>query len=121
MLFTYFKRAAPAFRAAQEIRRSRNAIRGSVPRVTDLIIFDCDGVLVDSERIAIAANIATLAEWGHTATEAEIVEHFVGKSAAPSCASRADWLGERVPPRGRSGSASSTTASWRSRSARSTG
>ncbi len=63
--------------------------------MTDLIIFDCDGVLVDSERIAIRASIAALAEFGHTATEAEIVEHFVGKNLTSILRIASGWLGEQ--------------------------
>lgn len=48
----------------------------------DLVIFDCDGVLVDSERIAVRVNIAVGVELGWPITEAEVIEQFVGRSAA---------------------------------------
>ena len=48
----------------------------------DLIIFDCDGVLVDSERLAVRTEAEILASLGWPLTEAEIVEQFVGRSAA---------------------------------------
>jgi len=48
----------------------------------DLIIFDCDGVLVDSERLAVRTEAEILASLGWPLTEAEIVERFVGRSAA---------------------------------------
>lgn len=48
----------------------------------DLVIFDCDGVLVDSERLAVRTEAAILATLGWPLTEAEIVERFVGRSAA---------------------------------------
>jgi HAD superfamily hydrolase (TIGR01509 family) len=48
--------------------------------VTRLIIFDCDGVLVDSERLSIKIDVAVLAELGWVLTEAEAVERFVGLS-----------------------------------------
>lgn len=35
-----------------------------VPAPLQLIIFDCDGVLVDSERIAVQVDVAMLAELG---------------------------------------------------------
>jgi HAD superfamily hydrolase (TIGR01509 family) len=46
----------------------------------DLVIFDCDGVLVDTERLAIRLEVELLAELGWEITEAEIVERFVGIS-----------------------------------------
>jgi HAD superfamily hydrolase (TIGR01509 family) len=65
--------------------------------IPELVIFDCDGVLVDSEKIAIRLNIEMLAEYGHTATESDIIEHFVGRSL-PSIQERiAEWLGRPVP------------------------
>ena len=46
----------------------------------DLVIFDCDGVLVDTERLAIRLEVQLLSELGWELTEAEIVERFVGIS-----------------------------------------
>ena len=48
----------------------------------ELVIFDCDGVLVDSERLAVRTEAEILASLGWPLTEAEIVERFVGRSAA---------------------------------------
>jgi len=48
----------------------------------DLVIFDCDGVLVDSERLAVRTEAEILASLGWPLLEAEIVERFVGRSAA---------------------------------------
>jgi HAD superfamily hydrolase (TIGR01509 family) len=50
--------------------------------VFDLVIFDCDGVLIDSERIAVRIDAVVLARLGWELTEAEIVERFVGRSEA---------------------------------------
>jgi beta-phosphoglucomutase-like phosphatase (HAD superfamily) len=47
-----------------------------------LVIFDCDGVLVDSERLAIRVEAEVLGELGWPLTEAEVVDRFVGRSAA---------------------------------------
>jgi HAD superfamily hydrolase (TIGR01509 family) len=47
----------------------------------DLVIFDCDGVLVDSERLAVRIEAEVLATLGWPLTEAEIVDRFVGRSA----------------------------------------
>lgn len=46
----------------------------------ELIIFDCDGVLVDSERIAVDVDKVVLAELGWDLSESEIIERFVGRS-----------------------------------------
>ena len=39
-----------------------------------LVILDCDGVLVDTERIAVRIDVRVLAELGWPMTEAEVVE-----------------------------------------------
>ncbi len=44
------------------------------------MIFDCDGVLVDSERIAVPIDIEVLARFGLRLSEREVVERFVGRS-----------------------------------------
>lgn len=46
----------------------------------DLIIFDCDGVLIDSERLLVRTDAKILAGLGWPLTEAEIVTRFVGRS-----------------------------------------
>jgi HAD superfamily hydrolase (TIGR01509 family) len=46
----------------------------------DLVIFDCDGVLVDSERISVRIDVQVLAELGWPLTETEVIERFVGRS-----------------------------------------
>ncbi|HEX9127423.1 MAG TPA: HAD family hydrolase [Methylomirabilota bacterium] len=48
----------------------------------DLVIFDCDGVLVDTERLAVRVDVQVLAQLGWVMTEAEVVERFVGLSDA---------------------------------------
>jgi HAD superfamily hydrolase (TIGR01509 family) len=56
----------------------------STPRTNDsdfaLVIFDCDGVLVDSETIACRAVAEALAAIGHEMTAESIGERFVGMS-----------------------------------------
>ncbi|MFB4285351.1 MULTISPECIES: HAD family hydrolase [unclassified Nonomuraea] len=44
----------------------------------ELVIFDCDGVLVDSEPIAVRVGTAALRRLGWTIDEAEYAERFVG-------------------------------------------
>jgi HAD superfamily hydrolase (TIGR01509 family) len=61
-----------------------------------LVIFDCDGVLVDTERIAVRIDVAVLAELGWRMTEAEVVERFMGKSDAEMTAAIEAHLGRRL-------------------------
>jgi len=49
-------------------------------RAVELVIFDCDGVLIDSERIAVRTDVQVLATLGWIMTEAECIERFVGLS-----------------------------------------
>jgi HAD superfamily hydrolase (TIGR01509 family) len=51
-------------------------------RSIELLIFDCDGVLVDSERLAVRIDTRLLRELGWEVTEAEVVERFLGRSDA---------------------------------------
>ncbi|WP_188187463.1 HAD family hydrolase [Nonomuraea sp. SYSU D8015] len=46
----------------------------------DLVIFDCDGVLVDSEPISVRVGVAALRRLGWSIDEAEYAERFVGCS-----------------------------------------
>jgi HAD superfamily hydrolase (TIGR01509 family) len=46
----------------------------------DLIIFDCDGVLVDSEVISCQAHAATLMRHGYPITPEEVLGRFLGVS-----------------------------------------
>src|ERR1700692_4538222 len=48
----------------------------------DLVIFDCDGVLVDSERLAVRTEAEILSRLGWPLKESDIVERFVGRSAS---------------------------------------
>jgi HAD superfamily hydrolase (TIGR01509 family) len=46
----------------------------------ELVIFDCDGVLVDSERIAVRVDTELLAELGWPLSEQEVIERFMGRT-----------------------------------------
>jgi HAD superfamily hydrolase (TIGR01509 family) len=52
----------------------------------DLVIFDCDGVLVDSERITNEVFCAMLNELGLVVTLEDMFERFVGRSMPQSVA-----------------------------------
>jgi len=46
----------------------------------DLVIFDCDGVVIDSELISAEMLISTLAEYGVEIDLAYVARHFLGRS-----------------------------------------
>ena len=48
----------------------------------DLVIFDCDGVLIDSELLSIRADRECLAECGIELSMEEILERYTGISMA---------------------------------------
>jgi HAD superfamily hydrolase (TIGR01509 family) len=48
----------------------------------DLVIFDCDGVLVDSERLSIRLDVELLAGLGWPLGEDEVIERWVGRTDA---------------------------------------
>lgn len=63
----------------------------------ELVIFDCDGVLVDSERLAIKVDVAVLAQLGWSLSEAEVIERFVGVSEAHFRAEVEAHIGRSLP------------------------
>jgi HAD superfamily hydrolase (TIGR01509 family) len=63
----------------------------------ELVIFDCDGVLVDSERIAVRVEAEFLGELGWLLTEAEVVERFMGLTAEYMDEAVEAQLGSRLP------------------------
>jgi HAD superfamily hydrolase (TIGR01509 family) len=68
-----------------------------MPPYPELTIFDCDGVLVDSERIAIRIDAVVLADLGWPLSEAEIIERFVGRSEEHMVREIEAQLGRRLP------------------------
>lgn len=62
-----------------------------------LIIFDCDGVLIDSEIIACTADAEELTDAGFPITAAEIVERFSGVSTREMLAEVETDLGRSLP------------------------
>lgn len=67
------------------------------PRPVELVIFDCDGVLIDSERLAVKVDVLVLGELGWPLSEAEVVERFVGRSDRETRAEIETQLGRRLP------------------------
>ena len=65
--------------------------------MAELVIFDCDGVLVDSERLATRLDVEVLARLGWVMTEAEAAERFVGLSMAQIRHQVESRLGRALP------------------------
>ena len=70
---------------------------GAAGRARGLVIFDCDGVLVDSEGISMRELTRALAREGGTLREAEVSERFVGLALADVERTAAAHLGRPVP------------------------
>ena len=62
-----------------------------------LVLFDCDGVLVDSERIAVRIDVAVLTALGWPMTEADVVERFMGRTDAYMVSQIEAHLGRPLP------------------------
>jgi HAD superfamily hydrolase (TIGR01509 family) len=63
----------------------------------ELVIFDCDGVLVDSEPIANRILVAALDEAGLRLSLDEVMVRYVGRSMASVVALAEDELGQPLP------------------------
>jgi HAD superfamily hydrolase (TIGR01509 family) len=64
----------------------------------DLIIFDCDGVLIDSEVLACRTDAACLAEIGIAMSAEEILDRYLGVSASDMFADIELHHGRVLPP-----------------------
>jgi len=64
----------------------------------DLVIFDCDGVVVDSERASHDVFGAFIRSLGANLSEAEMHEHFLGRRLAECVAIVEKITGRPVPP-----------------------
>jgi HAD superfamily hydrolase (TIGR01509 family) len=64
---------------------------------TELVIFDCDGVLIDSERLSIEIDVQMLDELGLALTRDEVIERFMGRSPAYQREEIERWLGRPLP------------------------
>lgn len=72
-------------------------MNASRPAPPDLVIFDCDGVLADSEKIAVKIDMLILADLGWPMSLDEVAERFVGRSFADMAADIAAHLGRPLP------------------------
>ena len=65
--------------------------------MTELVIFDCDGVLVDSEPISVRIDVEMFAEVGMTVSEQEVIDRFVGRSPELLAQAVEEQLGHPPP------------------------
>ncbi|MFF3918506.1 HAD family hydrolase [Streptomyces sp. NPDC001852] len=63
----------------------------------ELVIFDCDGVLVDSERLAVRVDSALITQLGWALTPQDIAQRFVGHSRQYMREQIEQHLGRRLP------------------------
>jgi HAD superfamily hydrolase (TIGR01509 family) len=70
--------------------------RQNTPANLDLIIFDCDGVLVDSEVISCRVHAEVLTRYGYPISAEEVHRRFLGRSAYDAAAEVERELGRRL-------------------------
>ena len=63
----------------------------------DLVIFDCDGVLVDSEVISCAAHADTLTRHGYPITADQVFDRFLGRSMRQASLEVEAEMGRSLP------------------------
>ncbi|QDW41728.1 HAD family hydrolase [Bradyrhizobium sp. KBS0727] len=63
----------------------------------DLVIFDCDGVLVDSEVISCRAHAETLTRHGYPITPEQVFDRFLGQSMRKATLEIEAEIGRRLP------------------------
>jgi HAD superfamily hydrolase (TIGR01509 family) len=63
----------------------------------DLIIFDCDGVMVDSEVISCRAHAETLTRHGYPITSDQVLDRFLGVSDREARLAVEADLGQKLP------------------------
>ncbi len=63
-----------------------------------LVIFDCDGVLVDTERRTIDVEVLVCREMGWNLTADEVIERFCGRTDEYVTAELGRHLGRELPP-----------------------
>jgi HAD superfamily hydrolase (TIGR01509 family) len=63
----------------------------------DLVIFDCDGVLVDSEAISCRAHAEVLSRHGYPITRDQVFDRFLGRSTRQATSEVEAELGRPLP------------------------
>ncbi|MFZ5835544.1 MAG: HAD family hydrolase [Pseudomonadota bacterium] len=69
----------------------------ALPQRPELVIFDCDGVLVDSEPVANAILARAITRLGYPVSVADTRAAFVGLSMAQIIPQVQHWIGRPVP------------------------
>lgn len=78
--------------------RPRQAEARQAPPWPALVIFDCDGVLIDSEIVVCRLTAEILSDLGYPVTTEEVIRRFAGRPERGMIADiEADW-GQPVPP-----------------------
>ncbi len=63
-----------------------------------LVLFDCDGVLVDSERLVVDIDVLAVRQLGWEITRDEVIELFVGRSEADMRTALEEHIGRSLSP-----------------------
>ncbi len=63
----------------------------------DLVIFDCDGVLVDSEALACVVHADVLTQHGYSISAEQVHARFLGRSAREARLEVENELGRTLP------------------------
>lgn len=74
-------------------------VRLALESVTDLVIFDCDGVLVDSDRISLRVQAEQLRALGLSVSYGDCVRDFLGLGMPATLRIVEQRLGRAVPQR----------------------
>jgi HAD superfamily hydrolase (TIGR01509 family) len=80
------------------VTASASSVSGLDSGPLELVIFDCDGVLVDSERISARVGASVLRRLGWQVDEAEVLERFLGCSDEYFVTTVEARIGRRLPP-----------------------
>jgi HAD superfamily hydrolase (TIGR01509 family) len=78
-------------------RRQIAHLKSAAPVPIDLIIFDCDGVLVDSEVISCRAHATVLTRHGYPITKEQVMHRFLGHSMRQAAREIEAELGRKLP------------------------
>lgn len=80
------------------LRQDVSMVMNPSPHPIDLVVFDCDGVLVDSEGITGHVFAGMLRELGADIDDHDLARRCIGRSTADSLRIAADLLGRSLPP-----------------------
>ena len=85
-----------AFSGEREPVRVKRTRQDKAPNF-DLVIFDCDGVLVDSEVISCRVHADVLTRYGYPITAEQVHQRFLGRTARDATAEIERELGRPLP------------------------